>query len=271
MVEGPGCTRNGQKVRAAVIGKSVAGVAGSASSSVANSIRGRTLIDCLTLGKELWLIFACAAAGEGESAIRCHFGMNGSLHYNTQPPHAGALTLLICFNDGDKLRLFQATAVPADAQKARHAVHASCNRDVCSAAFDEAAGVAALAAAPGDRMVSDALLDQSVLPGTGNIIKNEALHQACIDPRGQMNTLAPPQLQTLVRAVRAFSLAWCRQGRHPPCRIYNRARCADCGGSAALCKLGRLGLPRPTFWCGARVSTGACGPRPAEPAVNPQP
>ena len=165
MVEGPGCTRNGQKVRASLIGKSVAGVAGSASLSVANSIRGRTLIACLTLGKELWLIFSGDPA---ESAIRCHFGMNGSLHCNTQPEHAGALTLLIQWNGGDQLRLFQATAVPADAQKARHAVHASSNRDVCSAAFDEAAGVAALAAAPGDRIVSDALLDQSVLPGTGN-------------------------------------------------------------------------------------------------------
>ena len=224
MVEGPGCTRNGQKVRATLLGKKVSGVAGSASSTVANAIRGRTLVDAITLGKQLWLIFAGTEATHDEHAVRCHFGMNGSLHCNSkQPPaHAGPLSLLIKFADGGEARLLQATVTLADAQAARRAVSEARDRDVCSAAFDEAAALAALAAVPADWMACDALLDQAVLPGVGNIIKNEALHEVGIDPRRPMGSLSAQLLPRLVRALRAFSLAWCRQGRHPACKVCNR-------------------------------------------------
>lgn len=263
MVEGPGCTRNGQKVRA-LLGKRVAGVAGSASSCVAGALRGCTLVDAITLGKQLWLIVTNA---EGRvSGVRCHFGMNGSLHCNSQPDHAGALTLFVRFHDGSELRLFQSTVAPADAQAALREVQDSCNRDICAAAFDELATVAALSSARTSQMVvSDALLDQSVVPGVGNIIKNEALHEACVDPRILTGSLSAEKLLRLVRAARAFSASWCRNGRQPPCKIYNRAHCSDCGGSVALCKLGSHGAPRPTFWCSARVSVGTCGKRAAEP------
>ena len=256
MVEGPGCTRNGQKVRAAFIGKHVVGVAGHDNSKVAGLIRARTLIDCLTLGKELWLIFADEAGKQ--SSIRCHFGMNGSLHCDSQPEHPGQLTLLVRFHDGCQLQLFDATTSPADAQAARHAVQEGCNRDVCQPAFDEAVATAALTASPADRMICDALLDQSIVPGIGNIIKNEALHASCMDPRRLVSSLSPPELQTLVRAARAFSLAWCRAGRHPACHIYNRTRCQACGGPVSFCKMGALGPPRPTFWCAARAAAGTC-------------
>ena len=170
MVEGPGCTRNGQKVRATLLGKKVSGVAGSASSTVANAIRGRTLVDAITLGKQLWLIFAGTEATHDEHAVRCHFGMNGSLHCNSkQPPaHAGPLSLLIKFADGGEARLLQATVTLADAQAARRAVSEACDRDVCSAAFDEAAALAALAAVPADWMACDALLDQARHPYTSH-------------------------------------------------------------------------------------------------------
>ena len=265
MVEGPGCTRNGQKVRAALIGKHVVGVAGHDNSKVASLIRARTLIDCLTLGKELWLIFA-DAAGE-QSAVRCHFGMNGSLHCDSQPKHPGQLTLLIRFHDGCQLQLFDATTSPADALAARRAVQEGCNRDVCQPAFDEAVTTAALTASPADRMICDALLDQSLVPGIGNIIKNEALHEACMDPRRLVSSLSPPELLTLVRAARAFSMAWCRAGRHPACHIYNRTRCLDCGGPVSFCKMGALGPPRPTFWCAARAAAGTCT-KPPNPAAE---
>lgn len=258
MVEGPGCTRNGQKVRSTYIGKTVAGVAGSSAANVANAIRGRVLCSCLTLGKELWLIFE--AHGEAKTAVRCHFGMNGSLHCGTQPTHDMPLALLVRFHGAGDLRIFQASVGLADAQAACSAVRELSKRDVCSASFDEAAGVAALRALPVERMVCDALLDQAVLPGTGNIIKNEGLHQACVDPRSPVGSLSVPQLARLVRAVREFSLKWCQNGRPPPCHVYNRSACLDCGGQVSLCKLGCCGAPRPTFWCSARVSgADTCG------------
>ena len=133
-------------------------------------------------------------------------------------------------------------------------------RDVCSPLFDVHAASAALRSASGDTMVADALLNQDLLPGCGNIIKNEALHTVGIDPRTLMQALSGMQVERLVQAVRTFSLAWLRSGRHPPCKVYNCSFCSDCGGSVALCKLGR-DVPRPTFWCAVRVGAGTCGHR----------
>ena len=61
-----------------------------------------------------------------------------------------------------------------------------------------------------------------MLPGVGNIIKNEALHKVRLDPRRPMGSLSAQLLLQLVRAVRTFSVAWCRQGRHPVCKVYGR-------------------------------------------------
>ena len=73
MVEGPGCTRNGEKLRRSVVGHRVVGVAGGAGPRVAPSIRGKVLIDAMTLGKQLWMIFGDETGGRGaEVAVRCH-------------------------------------------------------------------------------------------------------------------------------------------------------------------------------------------------------
>ena len=252
MVEGPGCTHNGEKVRKAAVGRRVAGVAGIAASKVAAAIRGRTLVGSITLGKQLWMIFA--ADGCEETAVRCHFGMAGSLHCDNFPPLGRKLlTLLIRFEPACELRLHDSSAVLADARAAREAVRTMCTRDVCSPSFDIDAAVLAVASAPADRMIADVLLDQNALPGCGNIIKNEGLHRAATDPRSLLNTLGRDKLRAIVTEVRAFSAAWCR-GRQPGCHVYNRTQCVDCGAAVSMCKLGDVGAPRPTFWC-----TAACG------------
>ena len=259
MVEGPGCTRNGRKA-AGMVGKSVVGVAGVAAKKTAPSIRGRTLVDVLTLGKQLWLFFGGLDRSEErkEAAIRCHFGMNGSLHLG-EHPYSRTLTLLIRFGDGTELRLYDGSAVVADAHSARESVQNGVSRDVCSPCFNIQAALDAVSAAPPGQMVADTLLDQLVLPGVGNIIKNESLHRVALHPRTLMRSLTRDQLSRLLREVRNFSDAWCRSGRQPPCHIYNQATCKDCAGVVSLCKLGDVGAPRPTFWCEACIGRGIRG------------
>ena len=174
MVEGPGCTRNGQKARSAVLGRRIIGVAGLSAAQIAGSIRGRTLVDVITLGKQLWLLFS---ANQGdEIAVRCHFGMAGSLFCNkAMPTGQKKLTLLIRFESDGELRIFDSTAALANAQAARDAASTGQFRDVCNASSfsSQAALTALLIAAPPSRMIADVLLDQNVLPGVGNIIKVE--------------------------------------------------------------------------------------------------
>eukprot|EP00966_Prymnesium_polylepis_P226732 5245785-Prymnesium_polylepis.1 len=169
MVEGPGCTRNGEKLHASVVGQRAVGVAGSAAGCVAVAIRGRRLVDVQTLGKQLWMIFASDLAGGAETAVRCHFGMAGSLHCGkpqTPPDSHGRkqLTLLILFESGE-VRVHDSTAVLGDAPSARESVRDARVRDVCGPLFDADAARSAVANAPVDRMIADVLLDQSVLPG----------------------------------------------------------------------------------------------------------
>ena len=255
MVEGPGCTRNGRKA-SSLIGKRVSGLAG-ASADAANLMRGCQLSQVLTLGKQLWLIFTDSAGTE--SALRLHFGMNGSLLFAKPSQSNKVLTLMLCFLSGEMLMIFDSTASRANPSTARHEFQASSHRDVCNEAFSEEAAVAAVLAAPPNQMITDTLLDQAVLPGVGNIIKNEGLHQAALDPRRPMHALSSEQAAVLVRALRAFSLAWLKGGRAPTARVYNRTHCADCEGGVSMCKLGRVGPPRPTFWCEARTThTNRC-------------
>ena len=192
MVEGPGCTRNGQKVRAAVLRRKVVGVAGINSAQVAGYIRSRVLIDVITLGKQLWLFFSAADQGE-EVAVRCHFGMAGSLVCNQSAPsgHKKQLTLLVRFEPEAELRVYDSTATLANARAARELASSNHSRDVCNASsFDDNAALAALSAAPASRMISDVLLDQSVLPGVGNIIKVAAPRRSLSSPESLLPLLS---------------------------------------------------------------------------------
>ena len=188
-----------------------------------------------------------------ETAVRCHFGMAGSLYCISGQPHAKPngkqLALLLRFDSSEELRVYDSSAVACDAQSARDVVRTSHIRDVCSRTFDAEAAVSAVAGANAAWMISDVLLDQSFLPGVGNIIKNEALHRAATDPRQQMHALDRTALTRIVHEVRAFSDAWCRAARQPPCMVYNRTLCEGCGSPVSFCKLGDIGPARPTFWC----------------------
>jgi formamidopyrimidine-DNA glycosylase len=52
------------------------------------------------------------------------------------------------------------------------------------------------------------VLDQAVFPGAGNIIKNEALHAARVDPWRPIGDIPRAQLEIMVAAIRTYSMAW---------------------------------------------------------------
>jgi len=137
MVEGPGCTLNGERLRrAGAIGQVVLLVMGSALQHAdMQMLQGQHLVDVVTLGKELFLFFAplptavgsnCASGpvpacfelkGCGDDrhinhvCVRLHFGMNGSLLVNSTHRFAGtkapALEMRL---SRDVVRLYQGTA-----------------------------------------------------------------------------------------------------------------------------------------------------------------
>lgn len=82
--------------------------------------------------------------------------------------------------------------------------------DVMSDSWNPALARAKLRRMP-ETLACDALLDQTVFAGVGNIIKNEVLYRTRIHPLSTVGTLPPRKLHALVEQTRVYAfefLAW---------------------------------------------------------------
>lgn len=278
MVEGPGCTLNGERIkvrvrvpqtvlstRTAASGVAVqhqqhqqrpckaaaqgtaagAGGGGWCPAGQLSGITGQQYTGVETLGKELFLYFK-------ESALRVHFGMNGSMRINpgadgqTQRPPALEVVL-----SSDRIVFYDSTFDVRSAEACRERVRARGDLDVCSARFDVERACTELGAHAG-RMLCDVLLDQALLPGVGNIIKNEGLLDSGLHPAITVSQLSLEQIKHLVKMTRDFSLLFyqCRKtgaALQKHCRVYKRSACGQCRSRVVVCRLGENG--RMTYFC----------------------
>jgi endonuclease VIII len=82
--------------------------------------------------------------------------------------------------------------------------------DVMNPGWDAAKARKKLKSMP-DVLTADALLDQSVFAGVGNIIKNEVLFRIRVHPESRVGALPPRKLTELIKEARNYSfdfLAW---------------------------------------------------------------
>ncbi|XP_048186439.1 endonuclease 8-like 3 isoform X2 [Perognathus longimembris pacificus] len=277
MVEGPGCTLNGEKIRARVVpGQAVTGVRGSAlqslpgpglpqpdsmadapfqadvlnnSDSSWNFLRlfhGYVYSGVETLGKELFMYF-------GPKALRIHFGMKGSvminpLNYKTKNGVAPVFELqlmkdLICF--------FDSSVELRNSVECQQKTKMMEELDVCSPKFSFSRAKSEVKKQSG-RMLCDVLLDQKVLPGVGNIIKNEALFDSGLHPAVNVCQLTDEQIQHVVKMTRDFSVlfyrchkAGCAISKYY--KVYKRPNCGQCHCRITVCRLGENN--RMTYFC----------------------
>ncbi|CAM9531282.1 unnamed protein product [Lampetra planeri] len=259
MVEGPGCTLNGERIRVRVRVSQTVLSTRTAASGVAvqhhqhhqqqqqrlSSLTGQQYTGVETLGKELFLYFK-------ESALRVHFGMNGSMRINpgadgqTQRPPALEVVL-----SSDRIVFYDSTFDVRSAEACRERVRARGDLDVCSSRFDVERACTELGAHAG-RMLCDVLLDQALLPGVGNIIKNEGLLDSGLHPAITVSQLSLEQIKHLVKMTRDFSLLFyqCRKtgaALQKHCRVYKRSACGQCRTRVVVCRLGENG--RMTYFC----------------------
>lgn len=141
---------------------------------------------------------------------------------------------------GPTLRLLAAARLRSDPQLAR------LGPDVLAPDFDPAPVAAAMRAEPG-RGLGDALLDQRLLAGVGNIFKSEACFAAAVDPWRPVGDLSEEDLEAVLLAARAEMGEAAASGRHAP-RVYRRrGPCPRCG--ARICSRGQGDANRTTYWC----------------------
>lgn len=103
-----------------------------------------------------------------------------------------------------------------------------------------------------DRLLTDLLLDQKIMCGPGNIVKNEVLWRRKINPMTSISSLDSQEIHDLVEEVEKFSRIFLearsqRRRRNNWLSIYGKRRCPRCFNQVQKKKLGETG--RITYWC----------------------
>ncbi|XP_030419646.1 endonuclease 8-like 3 isoform X3 [Gopherus evgoodei] len=184
---------------------------------------------------------------------RVHFGMNGSMCINptASKDRNGAPPILEIHLTDDMVCFFDATVELRNAAESEQKVRMMEDLDVCSPKFSFIRAESEIKQQKG-RMLCDVLLDQAVLPGVGNIIKNEALFDSGLHPAAKACQLTDEQTRHLVKMTRDFTLLFykCRKtgsALYKHYKVYKRPNCGQCSGKITVCRLGENN--RMTYFC----------------------
>jgi endonuclease-8 len=246
MAEGDTILRAARRLDSALAGETIAIATPNPRGRAAGLARldGRRLDEVESRGKNLLLRF-------GDLVLHSHLGMNGSWHVyprggRWRKPRRSAWAVLagetqeaVQFG-GPTLRLIATDRLGRDPQLAR------LGPDVLAPGFDADAVVRAMRRDPG-RTLGDALLDQGLVAGIGNIFKSEACFAARVDPWRPLGDLDEEDLRAVLEAARGQMQDSVAAGRHAPAVYRHRGACPVCGGSIA--SRGQGDANRTTYWC----------------------
>jgi endonuclease VIII len=121
--------------------------------------------------------------------------------------------------------------------------------DLLADDFDERRYLASLRRDSPARAVGDALLDQRLVSGIGNMWKAEGCFLAGVDPWRPLADVSDDELLAVVRAVRPLMLASARGARPPQRWVYDRAGlpCRRC--ATRIEARGQGDDNRTAYWC----------------------
>ena len=137
--------------------------------------------------------------------LRIHFLLFGTYRIDEDRDKAPRLSIKVA--DGGELNFYACSI--REIERATFDAY-DFTADVMSDTWDPKAARKKLRAAP-DLLACDALLDQDIFSGVGNIIKNEVLFRIRVHPLSTMGALPAPKLRALVDQARQYSfdfLAW---------------------------------------------------------------
>jgi endonuclease VIII len=246
MAEGDTILRAARRIEVAIGGEPLAVATPSPRGRAAGlgRIDGRRLERAEARGKHLLLHF-------GDLVLHSHLGMSGAWHVydrgeRWRKPRRSAWAVLAGDSreaaqfGGPTLRLLRADRLPRDPQLSR------LGPDVLAPDFDPEAAAAAIRADPG-RGLGDALLDQRLLAGIGNIFKSEACFAARVDPWRRVGDLSEEELRDVLLAARELMRSAVASGRQPHEVYRRRGPCPACGGPVSA--RGQGDANRTTYWC----------------------
>ena len=213
-------------------------------------IAGRIIERCESHGKHLLIRFSAGLT------LRTHMRMHGSWHlYRPGERWQRSVRAM-------RIRIDTATWVAVafdmpvaefvrDADLGRHRPVAALGPDLADPGFDRAAALARLTGAAA-RPVGDALLDQRLVAGVGNVLRSETLFMAGLHPDRPVAALAPDELARLVDTAARLIQLNARPTAGPTRNTTGRSAPGE-----ALWVYQRTGLP--CRRCGAAIRSAVPG------------
>jgi len=189
MPEGPSIVILKEEVQS-FIGKKIIKVEGNSKQDI-QRLAGQKIQDFKSWGKHFLICFK-------SFAVKIHFMLFGSYKINEQKDRAPRLRLL--FEKGEIN--FYACSVKF-IEKNLDEVY-DWKADVMSDAWDPKAAKKKLEEIP-DALVCDALLNQNIFAGVGNIIKNEVLFRMRLHPESRVGDLPVKKINELIKEARNYS------------------------------------------------------------------
>lgn len=248
MAEGDTILRLARRFEGTLVGETVAASAPSPRGKAAGIERldGRRLESVTARGKHFLLDF-------GDLSLHSHLGMNGGWHLYGQGarwrrPRSSAWAVLsgggwdaVQFG-GPTLRVMPTSRLRRDPQIVR------LGPDILAEEFQADAVVAAMRA-DSTRGLGDALLDQHLVAGIGNIFKSEACFAARVDPWRPIGDVSDEELHTVLAAAREQMQAAVESGGRHRFQVYKRRQgaCPRCRGR--ISSRGQGDANRTTYWC----------------------
>jgi len=156
-------------------------------------LAGQKIIAFRSWGKQFFICFK-------DFSIRIHFLLFGSYSLDEQIKPDRSLRLALIFSKGSIYFYTCSVKIPEDDLDTM----LDWKADVMSDDWDPARARKKLKAMP-DTLVCDALLDQQIFSGVGNIIKNEVLFRIRVHPETRVGDLPPRKLGDMIREARQYS------------------------------------------------------------------
>ena len=229
-------------------------------------ITGRTVDGVSSMGKHVLMRLS------GALVLRTHMRMSGSWHIyrpgeRWQRPHR-EMRILLATADFEAVGFNIPVAEFIDERRLpRHEELRQLGSDLLSDDFDEDEAVARIQART-TTAIADALLNQRVLAGIGNVYKSEVLFACRVNPFRAAGSLEPDAVHRLVRTARTFLRANVSTALPPMTTYRGFRRTTRRDPSQRLWVYGRAGKPcrrcdtpivmrkqgpdaRVTYWCPA--------------------
>jgi endonuclease VIII len=214
---------------------------------LATRIDGRRLEGVDAVGKNLFLRF------EGGLVLRNHLRMSGRWRVERRGTSRTGKPWLVLRGAEQEAVLWNGAVLELVGGRAGPRL----GPDILGSPPDYDAMLARFHGEPQEREIGDALLDQRLVAGIGNLWKAEALWEARISPWRRLGELADDELRAALGAAHRL-MQTSADGRRPPRHVYRRPghACPRCGGTVRSAPQGPHA--RTAYWCpGCQVGAKA--------------